>query len=191
MLNNTLLETPLVFNMCKSEDSFWFGRLLYRAGPGCQWGNSRGQIHGHLLEDERVSVSSLFAEVLRTDDTDCIPYSRLNLPCSLLISMFCYTSLFAQSCPSSSSILFASYPSAGRERGSLARGITRQTVRRFFSPASPDFEVLITSGVFTKVLKGNLYMVNSQAMWWSCSRGRWSEIRLVYWLKCLTLPCLE
>lgn len=66
--------------MCKTEHHF--GLAVYRAKPGCQHGNSDGEIHGHLLEDERGSVSSLFAKVFRTDDTDHIPYSCLYLPCS-------------------------------------------------------------------------------------------------------------
>ncbi len=139
--------------MCKTDHPC--GSVDYGADPGCQHKNRHVEIHGHLLEDERVSVSSLFAKVLRTDDTDHIPYSCLHLPCSfahllaLLYFPFCsILSFFLQQLICIVSI------SRERERGSLAQGITRRTDRRFFfPPASPSFEVLI-NGVFIKVLRG-------------------------------------
>lgn len=106
--------------------------------------------------------------MLRTDDTDSIFSSLPSLqlcsfPCSPILPFF------PQSCPSSSSSLFALYPSAWRERASLAQGITRRTDRRFFSPASPDILWSSHKWSFYESSYGNFSMLNRQAVWWTCS----------------------
>lgn len=118
ILCKQLNKVTTVSSMCETEHNF--GLADYRADHGCQRGNSHGEIHGHMLEDERGSVSSLFAKVLRTDDTEHISYSCLYLPCSFahLLALLDFP-FFSQSCPFCSRSLFASYPSAGRERGAL------------------------------------------------------------------------
>ena len=146
----------------------YFHLIDHRAGPSCHHGNIHSETHGGLLEDERVSVSSVFAEA--TDEIDHIPRSRLYLPCSwantppFLNFAFCSILSFFPQHP----ICIVSI-SRERGRGSPAQGITRRSDRRSFSPASPDILWSSHKRSFYKSSKGGLYMVNRQAMWWTCS----------------------
>lgn len=110
--------------------------------------HNHGDIYGQLVEDERVFVSTLFAKVLRTDDTDYIPSLYLYPP-------FSFSHLLT--------LLYFLHPLAAYlhhihqqgERGSIAQGKTRWTDRRSPSPRQvwTFFEVHINE-VFIKVLRG-------------------------------------
>lgn len=79
---------------------YHFVPVDYGADPSSQCRNNHGEICGDLLIDERVSLSLLFAKVLRTDDRDCF-IRIVTFPAALLVSLLSPTSHFAQCRPSS------------------------------------------------------------------------------------------
>lgn len=136
--------------MCGTEHRI--GSAEYRADHTCRHENIHGEIHGHLLEDERVSVSSLF----RTDDTEHISYSCLYLPCSFahLLALLYFPFLLNRVLAPAADLHHIHPSSEERKRETLFPK-AYQGKLIFPSPkqARTFFEVLINAG-FIKVLRG-------------------------------------